>query len=160
MESAEIYYQLRFGECCNRLNKAVDHTKNGGWSTEVYTGSDEVGLKNQIGFELSFFLELYDIVLGLWRPDVILRPLTHRFLRGAVQLVGRSVAFLLDGLEGKIKFGVEKVVDPTAQGNGNQADTNGSNFPYPTKTPYCWEIAHKMLPPYSVGVGHSGDNHS
>jgi hypothetical protein len=135
-----IYYQLRFGECCNRLNKAVDHTKNGGWSTEVYTGSDEVAdnLKNQIGFELSFFLELYDILLGLWRPDVILRPLTHRFLRGAVQLVGRSVAFLQDGMEGKIKFGVEKVVDPTSQGNGNRADTNGSNFPYPTRTPYCW----------------------
>lgn len=131
-----IYYQLRFGDCCNRLNAAVEHTRLGGWITEVYTGEPEVAdmLKNKVGFELSFFLELYDILLGLWRPDVILRPLTNRFLRGAVQLIGRSVAFIQDGMDGKIKFGKEK--EPETAENGNM--TNGSALPYPTRLPYCW----------------------
>jgi hypothetical protein len=131
-----IYYQLRFGDCCNRLNSAVEHTRSGGWITEVYTGKPEVAemLKNKVGFELSFFLELYDILLGLWRPDVILRPLTNRFLRGAVQLVGRSVAFIQDGMDGKIKFGKEK--EPETAENGN--NSNGSALPYPTRLPYCW----------------------
>jgi hypothetical protein len=127
-----IYYQLRFGECCNRLNKAVDHTRQGGWITEVFTGQDGIAesLRNEVGFELSFFLELYDILLGLWRPDVILRPLTNRFLRGAVQLVGRSVAFIQDGMDGKIKFGLEKEAESATQ--------NGNSLPYPTRQTYCW----------------------
>ena len=32
-------------------------------------------------------------------------PLTHRFFRGAVQLVGRTIAFVKDGTEGSIRFG-------------------------------------------------------
>jgi hypothetical protein len=133
-----IYYQLRFGDCCNRLNKAIDHTQQGGWITEVFTGTEEVAesLKNKVGFELSFFLELYDMLLGLWRPDVILRPLTNRFLRGTVQLVGRSVSFIQDGMDGKIKFGKEK--EPESAENGNRADGNGHSLPYPTRLPYCW----------------------
>ena len=128
-----IYYQLRFGECCNRLNKAVDHTRQGGWSTAVFTGPEESAesLRNKMGFELSFFLELYDILLGLWSPDVVLSPLTNRFLRGAVQMVGRSVAFIQDGMDGKIKFGVEKESEPSAIQNGN-------GLPYPTRQMYCW----------------------
>ena len=131
-----IYYQLRFGECCNRLNEAVEHIRLGGWIAEVYTGDQQTAesLKNRFGFELSFFLELYDILLGLWRPDVILRPLTNRFLKGAVQLVGRSVAFIQEGMDGKIKFGKEK--EPDTSENGN--NTNGSALPYPTRSPYCW----------------------
>ena len=132
-----IYYQLRFGDCCTRLNKAVEQTKQGGWITEVYTGAEEQAdhLKNQVGFELSFFLELYDILLSLWRRDVILRPLTNRFLRGAVQLVGRIIAFIEDGLDGKIKFGVEP--EPVSQENGEQSMMNGASLP-PTRLPYCW----------------------
>ncbi len=131
-----IYYQLRFGDCCNRLNIAVEHTRRGGWITEVYSGDHHAaeGLKNQIGFELSFFLELYDILLGLWQPDVIIRPLTNRFLRGAVQLVGRSVAFIQDGMDGRIKFGTES--EPELAENGTKLD--GSVLPYPTRLPYCW----------------------
>jgi len=131
-----IYYQLRFGDCCNRLNTAVDHTRLGGWTTEVYTGDQEKVelLKNTVGFELSFFLELYDILLGLWRSDVILRPLANRFLRGAVQLVGRSVAFIGDGMDGKIKFGKEKETET----NENGGEANGSALPFPTRLPYCW----------------------
>lgn len=131
-----IYYQLRFGDCCNRLNVAVEHTRLGGWIAEVYTGDQAVSatLKDKIGFELSFFLELYDILLWFWRPDVIIRPLTNRFLRGAVQLVGRSVSFIQDGLEGKIKFGTEPEPEPTENGR----PSNESALPYPTRLPYCW----------------------
>lgn len=131
-----IYYQLRFGDCCTRLNKAIQQTKEGGWISEVYTGSDDQAehLKNQVGFELSFFLELYDTLLSLWRRDVILRPLTNRFLRGAVQLVGRIVAFIEDGLDGKIKFGIEK--EPETE-NGDNSSMNGASAPL-TNLPYCW----------------------
>jgi hypothetical protein len=131
-----IYYQLRFGECCNRLNKAVDQTKQEGWIGEVFTGKEGVkeSLKADVGFELSFFLELYDILLGLWSPDVILRPLTNRFLRGSVQLVGRSISFIEDGLSGKIKFGMEH----EAQENGSKSDSNGSEAPLNGRPAYCW----------------------
>jgi hypothetical protein len=133
-----IYYQLRFGECCTRTNKAIEQIKEGGWVTEVYTGEAEKAerLKNEVGFELTFFLELYDMLLSLWREDVILRPLTNRFLRGAVQLVGRIIAFIEDGLVGKIKFGVEREPESDAHENG-QAEINGASRP-PTRLPYCW----------------------
>jgi conserved oligomeric Golgi complex subunit 2 len=130
-----IYYQLRFGECCNRLNNAIENTRTAGWVAEVFTSTEETAawIKSKAGFELPLFLELYDVLRGLWRPDVILRPLTHRFLRGAVQLVGRTVAFIRDGMEGKIMFGVEKPEE-----NGNGANSNGANFAHPTRSPYCW----------------------
>jgi hypothetical protein len=133
-----IYYQLRFGDCCNRLNKAVDQTRKGGWIADVFTGTEDLAesLKNKSGLELPLFLELHDILLGLWRPDVILRPLTHRFLRGAVQLVGRAVAFIRDGMEGKIMFGVDKTEESDSQENGTEI--NGSKPMYPTRAPYCW----------------------
>ena len=135
-----IYYQLRFGECCSRLNKAVDQTKREGWIGDVFSGSQEdaTSLKQQYGFELSLFLELYDILLGLWRPDVILRPLTNRFLRGSVQIIGRVVSFIADGMDGTIKFGEEPKVLNGA-GAENALDTNGSPPPaYPTRSQYCW----------------------
>lgn len=126
-----IYYQLRFGDTCTRLNTAIENTRQGGWIAEVYTGENASQIA-EIGFEIPFFLEVYDILLGLFRPDVILRPLTNRFLRGAVQLVGRSLAFISEGMEGKILFGKEP--EPMENGNG----TNGSSLPYPTRRPYCW----------------------
>ena len=135
-----IYYQLRFGECCNRLNKAVDHTRKGGWVAAVFTGGEDRAewIKAKAGFELPLFLELYDLLLGLWRPDVILRPLAHRFLRGAVQLVGRTLSFIREGLEGKIMFGADKDEDRTSNGNGSNGDATGPIMRYPTRTPYCW----------------------
>ena len=135
-----IYYQLRFGECCNRLNNAVDHTRKGGWVAEVFTGTEDRAewIKSKAGFELPLFLELYDMLLGLWRPDVILRPLAHRFLRGAVQLVGRTLGFIRDGLEGKLMFGVEIGEDGAAQENGSNGDAPKPMLPYRTRTPYCW----------------------
>jgi conserved oligomeric Golgi complex subunit 2 len=135
-----IYYQLRFGDCCTRLNKAIDLTTRGGWTMEVYTGDPSAAdtLKNTVGFELSFFLELYDILSGLWKPDVILRPLTNRFLRGAVQLVGRSVTFLRDGMDGKTKFGGSQPSDGQPSGtNGSSAQLNGVPLPS-SRMPYSW----------------------
>ena len=134
-----IYYQLRFGECCTRLNKAVDKTSKEGWVAEVFSGSKESAekIKHDIGFELSLFLELHDILLGLWRPDVILKPLTNRFLRGAVQLIGRIVSFVEDGMEGKVTFGGEPASQKTDEGNES---TNGlpEKPSFPSRTPYCW----------------------
>ena len=141
-----IYYQLRFGESCNRLNKAVEQTRREGWVATVFTGESSNYIRDKIGLELSFFQELYDILIGLWRRDVILPPLTNRFLRGSVQLVGRSISFVSDSMEGKIKFGEE----PRPQNaNGEKTSTDdGSNesgsltSPPPpvfsTRAPYCW----------------------
>lgn len=142
-----IYYQLRFGECCNRLNKAVTLTQREGWIADSFTGpaEDLEKLKNQAGFELPLFLELYDILLGLWRPDVILRPLTHRFLRGSIQLVGRTISFISEGMEGKMKFGEippEEVEEKNrATENGGEADNvvdAPSVAPPLARKPYCW----------------------
>lgn len=134
-----IYYQLRFGDYCTRLNKAIEDTRVGGWTTEVYTGDANSAntLKNDIGFELSFFVELYDILLGFWRPDVILRPLTNRFLRGAVQLVVRSIAFIKDGLEGKLKFGKANDNNKVVY-LGNDPESAHSSIPQLSRISYSW----------------------
>lgn len=102
-----IYYQLRFAEFCKRLDKALDGVKKEGWQTNVFTGepADEKKIREQLGFELPLFLELYDALLSMWKSNVFLRPLAHRFLRGAVQLVGRVSAFVKEGLDGEIEFG-------------------------------------------------------
>jgi len=102
-----IYYQLRFAEFCKRLDKAVEGVCREGWTADVFTGDAKDGTKisDTFGYELPFFLELYDILLSMWKPDVYLRPLTHRFLRGAMQLIGRVLAFVKEGTDGKIQFG-------------------------------------------------------
>ena len=102
-----IYYQLRFAEFCKRLDKAVEGVCREGWTADVFTGDAKDGKKisDTFGFELPFFFELYDILLSMWKPDVYLRPLTHRFLRGAMQLIGRVLAFAKEGADGKIQFG-------------------------------------------------------
>jgi hypothetical protein len=74
---------------------------------------------------------------------VILRPLTNRFLRGSVQLIGRVgssrlVSLIDEGMDGKIKFGEEppQILNGTAE---NGTGTNDLQQPaYPTRTPYCW----------------------
>ncbi len=131
-----IYYQLRFGDCCTRLNKAIGDTTRDGWTADVFSGDAAAGnrLRNDVGFELSFFLELYDILQGLWRPDVILRPLTNRFLRGAVQLIGRSVAFIKDGMIGELKFGEDTDAE-TIDGN---VDGQAPTAPLTSSKPYSW----------------------
>lgn len=102
-----IYYQLRFGESCTRLNNAIVQVQKSGWQANVFTGDDSTAesIMNTHGFEVPLFIELYDIISGLWKSDVIIRPLANRFLRGALQLVNRTVDFVKEGLEGSIKFG-------------------------------------------------------
>jgi hypothetical protein len=137
-----IYYQLRFGESCNRINKAVDQTRREGWVATVFTGESSDTIREQIGLELSYFQEVYDILSGLWRKDVILEPLTNRFLRGSVQLIGRSVAFVADSLDGKIMFGEEpKELNGGANGNVGDQHSNGMPPPPPAvsaRPTYCW----------------------
>ena len=142
-----IYYQLRFGDCCNRLNTAIENTRREGWIASVFTGSEDRAdyLKGTFGFELPLFMELYDILLGLWQPDVILRPLTHRFLRGAVQLVGRTVHFIGEGMEGNIKFGNDVNEESASHENGQHSDANGEKLSYPARKFYCWaESEHEL----------------
>jgi len=132
-----IYYQLRFGECCTRLNKALVKTQRYGWNSNVFTGADTLAsdMRHKEGFELSLFLELYDILLSLWKADVILRPLTHRFLRGAVQLLGRTIAFVKDGLEGSIKFGEDRSGSATENGS---LSINGDASKSSVENEYHW----------------------
>jgi hypothetical protein len=103
-----IYYQLRFGEVCSRLEKAIKGVEMHGWHAKVFTGSESTmsSLQDMYGLELPFFVELFDSLDWLWSPDVFLKPLTHRFLRGALQLIGRVVAFVKEGARGEVKFGI------------------------------------------------------
>ena len=102
-----IYYQLRFAEFTKRLDKALQRVQSEGWHADVYSGEEADGkkIRDALGFELPIFVELYDVLSDMWKSTVFLRPLTHRFLRGAVQLVGRVLAFVRGGLEGEIEFG-------------------------------------------------------
>ncbi|GKZ01234.1 hypothetical protein MPSEU_001074500 [Mayamaea pseudoterrestris] len=149
-----IYYQLRFGECCTRLNKAIDATRRNGWIAQVFSGSEdkEAVIKSQSGLEISFFVELYDVIFGLWRPDVILTPLANRFLRGAIQVIGRTVTFVEEGMRCRVRFGDEP--KPREARNGATENGNGqalvveatdasdggavSHAPYPSRAPYYW----------------------
>lgn len=117
-----IYYQLRFGDSCQRFNTSLTKTQKEGWVADVFGGSPERldSLKQETGLDLNLFVDLYDIISEFWSPRVYLRPLSHRFLRGVVQMVGRTTAFVRDGLEGKIQFGEEpKVALDSNQENGN-----------------------------------------
>ena len=126
-----IYYQLRFAEFCKRLDKAVEGVCREGWTADVFTGDAKDGKKisDTFGFELPFFFELYDILLSMWKPDVYLRPLTHRFLRGAMQLIGRVLAFVKEGADGKIQFG------GTEQSEEEKMDSSEMSVATPT---YFW----------------------
>ena len=57
-----------------------------GWKASLFSGSDAmmVELRNGLGFELPFFMEIYNILWSFWKADVILRLLLHRFLWGLV----------------------------------------------------------------------------
>ena len=134
-----IYYQLRFGDCCSRLNAAVDRTQKEGWAADTYAGEEDEleKLRVEYGLELPLFIEVYGILSSFWKSDVFLRPLTHRFLRGAVQVVGRVAAFVEDGLEGKIQFGEER---PITEEKGS-SETIANRFDKQvdsSRAPYCW----------------------
>ena len=122
-----IYYQLRFGEICARLEKAIKGVQIDGWDADVYTGPEALKstLKDKYAFELPFFMELFDSLTWMWRKDVFLKPLTHRFLRGTVQLLGRVIAFVKSGLEGEIKFGI---MDDHEEEDGDKDDNYDDNF--------------------------------
>lgn len=139
-----IYYQLRFGDACTRLNTAFDRTQKEGWLAEVYGGQDMDydRIKRQSGFELSLFVEIYDVLSSFWRPDVFLRPLTHRFIRGAVQIIGRTVSFVGEGLDGQIQFGEEKEPElPKAENGSENGDFTLDELDKPmaaSRDPYFW----------------------
>uniref|UniRef100_A0A7S3V8Q4 COG complex component COG2 C-terminal domain-containing protein n=1 Tax=Chaetoceros debilis TaxID=122233 RepID=A0A7S3V8Q4_9STRA len=143
-----IYYQLRFGEVCARLEKAIQQVESDGWHAEVYSGSgsDEVvhSLTKNYGFELPFFMEVFDTLRWLWGPEVFLKPLTHRFLRGTIQILGRVISFIKDGLEGKIKFGSEAAPSSSSiDGASESALGTGEDTSLSTTMPkidrsYCW----------------------
>lgn len=124
-----IYYQLRFGDACGVVNAVVDQTRQDGWGNPSLAGSDENEASQVVpAFRVELFVAVQKVLLGFWQPNVILRPLTHRFLRGAVQVVGRLVAFVEDGMQGKILFG-EKV--PSKEVG---ADVSSSNSPSDSAT--------------------------
>eukprot|EP00566_Odontella_aurita_P004741 CAMPEP_0113572152 /NCGR_PEP_ID=MMETSP0015_2-20120614/25941_1 /TAXON_ID=2838 /ORGANISM="Odontella" /LENGTH=794 /DNA_ID=CAMNT_0000475163 /DNA_START=3 /DNA_END=2387 /DNA_ORIENTATION=- /assembly_acc=CAM_ASM_000160 len=148
-----IYYQLRFGECTSRLDAALERTRREGWEADVFSGATAAAeLREKHGFELPLFLELYDCLLWLWRPDVAVRPLSHRFLRGVAQIVGRFLAYARDGLGGSIRFG--EIVETPAEGDGPgpgagasaTSEENGEFSTLPAAPPkmiktdntYCW----------------------
>ena len=139
-----IYYQLRFGEVCARLEKAINGVQTEGWHAQVFTGPDSLAksLKEKYGFELPVFMELFDALTWFWQPDVFLRPLTHRFLRGTIQLLGRVIAFVKDGLKGEIKFGLVTTADdtPSPQGSTTMTMEGTSLVPKPpmVDNSYTW----------------------
>lgn len=105
----------------------------------MFTGdeSSATSLRYEAGFELSFFIELYDTLMQFWKPDVVLRPLANRFLRGSIQLVGRSIAFIKDGLEGKLKFG-EKSREDESAGNDVTTESKSISAPISSRLCYSW----------------------
>jgi conserved oligomeric Golgi complex subunit 2 len=140
-----IYYQLRFGDSCQRFNVALSKTQREGWVADAFGASPERldELKKETGLDLSLFLDLYDIMSEFWSPRVFLRPLSHRFLRGVVQMVGRLTSFVRDGIEGRIQFGEEpKPTTETSVESGN--DSNGDVIhsiakpSYTAPTPFYW----------------------
>ncbi|KAL9188400.1 hypothetical protein ACHAXT_006778 [Thalassiosira profunda] len=119
-----IYYQLRFAEFTKRLDKALELIKKEGWHANAFTGDEDSGrkIREALGFELPLFVELYDSLLSLWKSTVFLRPLTHRFLRGAVQLVGRVLSFVKEGLDGAMEFGGSASIEKEPSGEEDDED--------------------------------------
>ena len=131
-----IYYQLRFAEFTKRLDKALQRVTSEGWQADVFSGSEEDAnkIRDSLGLELPIFVELYDVLLSMWKSNVFLRPLSHRFMRGAVQLVGRMLAFVRGGLEGEIEFGVSSSTDSSGSsgsvkkiGSSDEQDDSGAS---------------------------------
>eukprot|EP00587_Corethron_hystrix_P002025 CAMPEP_0113320756 /NCGR_PEP_ID=MMETSP0010_2-20120614/14468_1 /TAXON_ID=216773 ORGANISM="Corethron hystrix, Strain 308" /NCGR_SAMPLE_ID=MMETSP0010_2 /ASSEMBLY_ACC=CAM_ASM_000155 /LENGTH=628 /DNA_ID=CAMNT_0000178663 /DNA_START=157 /DNA_END=2043 /DNA_ORIENTATION=+ /assembly_acc=CAM_ASM_000155 len=123
-----IYYQLRFGESCSRLNVAISRVRHDGWTAACFTGTQESEeAMRESGFELPVFMELYEIMQRMWDADVFLRPLSHRFMRGTLQLFGRMVAFVSEGLQGKVEFGAPRETSEKEKGTNGQHHTTRGN---------------------------------
>ena len=74
-----IYYQLRFGQICSRIEEAIHKIQysNEGWYRQdnVMTFSNESESGNEVegyGFELAFFRELVDALSWLCIVEVFL----------------------------------------------------------------------------------------
>ena len=117
-----IYYQLRFAEITTRVNTALDRVRREGWKASVYTGTRSVPVSDM---QLPIFLELQDCLVWLWKVNVYLKPMTHRFIRGVVQILGRFIAFIMDGLDGKMLFG-QNMEDSSET---NPIDSSSSSSP-------------------------------
>jgi hypothetical protein len=100
-----IYYQLRFGDACTELNAAVDQTMRDGWTSEE---------------DVLVFQTLQTLLQRFWQSHIYLQPLCHRFLRGALQLLERVIAFVRLGLEGQIEFGGQE--DEEDKGEADESD--------------------------------------
>ena len=170
-----IYYQLRFGECSSRINQTIEQTKCNGWSvtSQMTTNSDAsspeggvdlesryANIRQRIGLELLLFIDVYDAITTFWQSHVFIKPLTNRFLRGTIQVIGRILAFVKEGMDGTLLFGAEQEEKTSNDGNDNQkiTDDNTSNIhknhdssdlstllppsPRPmtimSRKPYCW----------------------
>lgn len=136
-----IYYQLRFAEFTKRLDVAIQRVQKEGWQADVYSGTeaDVKEIRETLGFELPIFVELYDILLSMWKSTIFLRPLTHRFLRGAVQLIGRMLAFVKEGLDGKVEFGGGISDEAVVGGKGmEEASTENKSEAVTKLSSYYW----------------------
>ena len=135
-----IYYQLRFGQMCARIEEAIHKIQysNEGWhrvdgvvteeiNSSSSSSSSSSSNDDSVGqFELAFFREVVSALDWFWSGDVFLKPLTHRFLRGTIQIVGRVVSFVREGLDGDVKFGLVEDVRGQVQGPGlGGEDVNG-----------------------------------
>ena len=95
-----IYYQLRFGESCKRLDEAINKVESEGWYSSVFTNDKHTEDSIlRLGYNLPFFVELYDILSSFWKEDVVLKPLSHRFLRGTLQFLNRVLDMIQNGLD-------------------------------------------------------------
>ena len=154
-----IYYQLRFGECCTRINMILEQTKLYGWSvTSDATSSEQqqqqaeadlesryTTIRQSIGFELLLFLDLYDTITTFWQSHIFIKPLTNRFLRGTIQVIGRVLAFIKEGMDGTLLFGEETTSidhNDSRDTNHDAADlstlTTSPPPPIMMRKPYCW----------------------
>lgn len=136
-----IYYQLRFAEFTKRLDVAIQRVQKEGWQADVYSGTeaDAKEIRETLGFELPIFVELNDILLSMWKSTIFLRPLTHRFLRGAVQLIGRMLAFVKEGLDGNVEFGGGISDEAVVGGKGMEEASTENKSEAVAKLPsYYW----------------------
>lgn len=134
-----IYYQLRFGEACTRVEKAISLVLLDGWYAEVYTGADSRRqfIHSNYGFQFPFFAEFIDTICWLWNSDVFVKPLTHRFLRGAVQIIFRVLSFINEGLKGDVVFGAVQTEGMIS--NKNQEEQGSTSSLSDIVAGYSWK---------------------
>jgi len=118
-----IYYQLRFAELTSRVNTVLDRIRVEGWKTPM----NVITATSTHTLQLPIFVEIQDCLVWMWSSQVYLKPMTHRFLRGVVQVLGRFIAFLMEGLDGKILFGTTKSnEDITGVSSSSNSDVSSS----------------------------------